>query len=130
MVVIRLKRAYEPPSDEDGHRVLVDRFWPRGLAKADARIHDWWKEAAPSDDLRRWFDHRPERFERFAALYEAELQRRIMPRLAERLARAPSDVVTLVYAARDARHNHAVVLQRVLNAWVGRRRGGPRQDGE
>src|SRR5580704_4886819 len=70
---VRLKRAYSPPSPEDGVRVLVDRLWPRGVRKADAAIDRWAKEVAPSTKLRRWFGHDPSRWEEFRRRYKAEL---------------------------------------------------------
>jgi uncharacterized protein YeaO (DUF488 family) len=110
---IHLKRAYEPPSPEDGHRVLVDRLWPRGLRKADAAIDRWLKELAPSTALRQWFGHDPTRWEEFGRRYRSELKS--FPELLDELRRiATRGRLTLVYAARDARHNDAVVLRGVL----------------
>lgn len=110
---VRLKRAYDPPSSGDGIRVLVDRLWPRGVAKADAAIDEWLKEIAPSTELRQWFGHDPEKWEEFRRRYRAELT----PRGAElnRLRNlAHKGVLTLVYAAHDEEHNDAVVLREVL----------------
>jgi len=113
--VIRIKRAYEPASGGDGHRVLVERLWPRGLRKADAHIDEWRKDVAPSHELRRWFGHDPERFDEFRERYERELRsapaRAALTQLARRAARG---AVTLVYAAHDERHNSAVVLAQHL----------------
>ena len=123
---IAVKRVYEPPTPEDGRRVLVDRVWPRGLRRADARIDRWAKELAPSTGLRRWFGHRPERFAEFRERYRDELGGRD-DELDELLAEAP---LTLLYAARDERHNNARVLaelveeRRKARARPGRR--GPR----
>ena len=116
---IELKRVYEPPSPEDGRRVLVDRLWPRGLKKEGARLFAWCKEAAPSPDLRAWFGHRTERFEEFRARYEAELQddpdrRRAVDEILEWAAGGGR--LTLLYAAKDERHNQAVVLRDHLRA--------------
>lgn len=72
---VRVRRVYDPPEPADGARVLVDRLWPRGLAKADARLTAWCKDAAPSTELRRWYAHRPERFAEFAERYRVELDR-------------------------------------------------------
>ena len=110
---IRLKRAYLPPSPEDGLRVLVDRLWPRGVRKADAAIDRWLKEVAPSTELRRWFGHDPGRWEEFRRRYEAELSSRVAL-LDELRAIARSGRLTLVFAARDALHNDAVVLRDLL----------------
>ncbi len=110
---IRLKRAYAPPSDEDGVRVLVDRLWPRGLRKSDAAIDHWLKDIAPSAELRRWFGHDPERWPEFRRRYRAELARkRDMLEELRRIARERP--LTLVYAARDELHNDAVVLRDVI----------------
>ncbi len=110
---ILLKRAYDPPSPEDGLRVLVDRLWPRGLRKADAAIDRWLKEIAPTAELRRWFGHDPSRWEEFRRRYRAELATH--PDLLNELRRlAGGSRVTLVYSARDEHHNDAIVLREVL----------------
>ena len=110
--MIRTKRVYEPPASEDGTRVLVDRLWPRGLSKDEARI-DWWaRELAPSDKLRRWFGHSPPRFRQFVERYKLELN---SGEAAARLrALAARQTLTLVYAARDERHNNARALVEIL----------------
>ena len=110
---VRLKRVYEPAEDADGYRVLVDRLWPRGVSRERARLDRWEKELAPSADLRTWFGHDPDRFEEFRKRYLEEL-RRHRSRLTELRRRARSGTLTLVYAARDAEHNDAVVLAEVL----------------
>jgi uncharacterized protein YeaO (DUF488 family) len=121
-LVIRLKRAREPAARGDGDRVLVDRLWPRGLRKADARINEWLKDVAPSHELRRWFGHDPERFAEFRERYRRELcAEPARTALAELRRRAAGGTVTLVYAARDDQHNNAVVLAQELS----RRRGRP-----
>jgi uncharacterized protein YeaO (DUF488 family) len=110
---VRLKRAYEPPASDDGTRVLVDRLWPRGVAKADAALDEWMKDIAPSAELRQWFAHDPARWDEFRARYARELQAHedLVTKLRE-LARRGR--VTLVYSARDEAHNDAVVLRDVL----------------
>lgn len=115
MPVIRCKRAYEPPSSDDGPRILVDRLWPRGLRREGAHVDVWARELAPSDDLRRWFGHDPERFAEFRRRYRAELrkQRELLQELAEK---AGTGSLTLLYAARDHEHNNAVVLAEVLRS--------------
>jgi uncharacterized protein YeaO (DUF488 family) len=110
---VRMKRAYDEASPSDGYRVLVDRLWPRGVSKARARLDEWEKELAPSAELRTWFDHDPARFPEFRRRYVAELQHQ-RPRLAELRRRARTGTLTLVYAARDAEHNDAVVLADVI----------------
>lgn len=110
MSSIAIKRAYEPPSARDGTRILVDRLWPRGLSRAKAALDGWNKDVAPSPGLRKWFGHKPERFEEFAKRYRAELRHN--PALDE-LKRLKGKV-TLVYGARDPAINHAVVLAKLL----------------
>lgn len=114
--IIRIKRIYERPSPEDGMRILVDRLWPRGISKQQAAIDEWIKEIAPSPELRKWFGHQPERFAGFIHRYERELAEDpvrygLAERIRELAARQP---VTLVYAAKDPVHNHAIVLKRWL----------------
>jgi uncharacterized protein YeaO (DUF488 family) len=110
---VRLKRAYELPSPTDGTRVLVDRLWPRGISKRDLAITDWLKEVAPSNELRQWFGHVPERWEGFRRRYKNELAHRAVGLNALR-KRAQDGTLTLVYAARDEAHNEAVVLRDML----------------
>jgi uncharacterized protein YeaO (DUF488 family) len=110
---IRLKRAYRPPSSGDGMRILVDRLWPRGIRKSDAAIDRWAKSTAPSAGLREWFGHDPARWREFRRRYAAEL-RHHPDELAELRALAHRGPITLVFAARDERHNDAVVLRSVL----------------
>ncbi len=110
---MELKRAYEPPSPDDGMRVLVDRLWPRGLSKEQLAVDLWLKEVAPSDELRHWYGHEPSRWKSFAAKYRAELaQRTDLLRLLDELRRRGQ--VTLLYGARDTTGNNAVVLREVL----------------
>jgi DNA-3-methyladenine glycosylase len=113
MGTVRLARVYDPPGDDDGFRVLVDRVWPRGVRKADAHVDLWLREVGPSAELRRWFGHDPARFEEFARRYRAELAGN--PATEElRAAVREHPRVTLVYGARDTEHNQAVVLAGVL----------------
>jgi uncharacterized protein YeaO (DUF488 family) len=114
---IELKRAYEEPSVKDGKRVLVDRLWPRGISKAEARIDLWLKDLAPSNQLRRWFGHRPEYFALFRKRYFKELS---SPKAAAALNQLYSlarrnNTVTLLYAAKDEQHNNALVLKELLD---------------
>jgi uncharacterized protein YeaO (DUF488 family) len=113
--MINLKRVYEKPVRSDGVRVLVERLWPRGLRKEDARIDQWIKEIAPSTELRKWFGHDPVRWEEFEHRYTTEL-RGHGEKLAQLRRLARGATLTLVYAARDEAHNSAVVLARVLRA--------------
>jgi uncharacterized protein YeaO (DUF488 family) len=115
---VRLKRAYEPPAPDDGERILVDRLWPRGVSKAHAAIDAWMKDIAPSTALRQWFGHDPARWDSFRDRYAEEL--RVHSDLVEQLRdRARRGPITLVYSARDAQHNDAVVLREIV---LGRRR--------
>jgi uncharacterized protein YeaO (DUF488 family) len=110
---VRVKRVYEPAADSDGDRVLIDRIWPRGLTRERARLDDWARELAPSTELRRWFAHDPARFNEFRRRYTGELAAH-EDKLRELRRRARSGALTLVYAARDAEHNDAVVLADIL----------------
>jgi uncharacterized protein YeaO (DUF488 family) len=125
-MAVRSKRAYEPPEPSDGYRVLVDRLWPRGVAKDDARLDEWARELAPSPELRKWFGHDPGRFEEFRRRYLEELAAH-EDKLDELRRRARGGTVTLVYAARDTEHNDAVVLVELLRrrAPLRRPRGAP-----
>jgi uncharacterized protein YeaO (DUF488 family) len=118
---VRLKRAYEAPAPADGYRVLIDRLWPRGISREQAKLDAWERELAPSPDLRRWFGHDPERFDEFRRRYMEEL-RAERPRLAALRRRAREGTLTLVYGARDADHNDAVVVAEVLRRGLPRRR--------
>ncbi|HYU95628.1 MAG TPA: DUF488 domain-containing protein [Sphingomicrobium sp.] len=110
---VRLKRAYEPPERADGTRILVDRLWPRGVSKAKARLDEWFKEIAPSAELRTWFGHDPNRWDEFRRRYRAELARHsnILKDFRRRAREGP---ITLVYSAKDEVHNDAVVLRNVI----------------
>ena len=110
---VRIKRAYADAGPDDGFRVLIDRMWPRGVSRDRAHVDDWAKDLAPSDRLRRWFGHDPERFDEFRARYREELRAQ-EDRVAGLAARAAREPVTLVYGARDERHNNAVVLAELL----------------
>ena len=108
---LRMRRVYDDLSPDDGTRVLVDRIWPRGLAKATARIDEWAKVVAPSTELRRWYGHDPSRFEEFRRRYQAELaepERQGAVRHLRELAR--SGPLTLLTATKDIEHSQAAVL--------------------
>lgn len=113
---IQIKRAYEPPASTDGTRILVDRLWPRGVKRATLALDAWLKDAAPSPALRQWFHRDPQsRWREFQARYRAELQAH--PQFLQPLyAAARRGPLTLVYGARDASHNHAIVLRDYLLA--------------
>lgn len=113
MEKISIKRIYEKPLETDGYRVLVDRLWPRGVSKSNAKLDEWNKEIAPSTELRKWFDHKDEHFVLFSKRYKEELlaKDKELARL-----RSISNIkpLTLLYGARDPKVNHATVLKDVL----------------
>ena|SRR5258705_8567156 len=110
---IKIKRVYEPTDKFDGTRILVDRLWPRGLTKAKASVDLWLKEIAPSAELREWFGHDIRKWKRFRGRYQTELRHNAdLTILLKRKAR--DGLITLVYAARDERHNEALVLKQFL----------------
>jgi uncharacterized protein YeaO (DUF488 family) len=110
---IKIKRIYDEQSEDDGYRVLVDRLWPRGISKKDANLREWNKEIAPSSELRKWFDHKEERFQEFALRYREELKEK-EDVLNELRKIAKNEPVCLLYAAKDPELNQAVVLRDVL----------------
>ncbi|MBP2242509.1 uncharacterized protein YeaO (DUF488 family) [Cytobacillus eiseniae] len=116
MTEIYIKRIYEPYEPKDGYRILVDRLWPRGISKNEAKLAMWAKEVAPSDKLRKWFGHRSELFDAFRSKYLEELQNdSIKSQQVERICSiASEDIVTLVYAAKDPIHNNAYILKEEL----------------
>jgi uncharacterized protein YeaO (DUF488 family) len=110
---IALKRAYDPPAEGDGHRILVDRVWPRGITKAELRIDAWRKDLAPSDGLRTWFGHDPAKWNAFRERYGDEIARH-EDALEPLIEMARAGHVTLVFGARDTEHNNAVALKEQL----------------
>ena len=110
---IHIKRVYEKAERDDGARILVDRLWPRGLSKDSVRMDDWLRDIAPSDSLRKWYGHKPERWPQFRRRYSEEL-REHAAELDELRDLARHDPVTLVFGARDEIHNDAVVLRELL----------------
>jgi uncharacterized protein YeaO (DUF488 family) len=112
--MILIKRAYDPVESSDGARFLVDRLWPRGLGKEALAIVWWCKEAAPSNELRRWYHHDPEQWDEFRRRYFEELEAH--PTAWQPLVDAANDRdVTLLYASKHAEHNNAVALKEFLN---------------
>jgi len=107
---VSIARVYDAPSEANGARLLIDRLWPRGVRKADLVFDDWIGEAAPSSALRKWFDHDPEKWGVFNTRYRAELNENEAA-VARCLAWCQKGPVVLLYAARDPKHNHALVLQ-------------------
>jgi len=112
--MIKIKRAYESSSEDDGFRILVDRIWPRGVSKEKANLDTWMKEIAPSNDLRKWFAHDPKKWKEFENKYRDELKDK--SELINEIKDIEKDKgkVTLIYSAKDKEHNNAVVLEHKL----------------
>ncbi len=120
--MVRIKRVYETPVRQDGVRVLVDRLWPRGLTKAKASVDLWLRELAPSNELRSWYAHDPDRWQEFRRRYLRELrdeEKRVFLAELRRMVRAGT--VTLLFAAKDEQHSNAAVLASFLQRRVPRR---------
>ena len=113
--MFKVKRVYERAGPEDGARVLVDRLWPRGVSKTQAKMNLWLRDAAPSDALRKWFAHDPRKWEAFRRRYQTELKTK--PEVLETLKglEQKRQMVTLLFAASDPHHNNAIVLAGILN---------------
>ena len=110
---IKLKRAYDTPAPEDGMRILVDRLWPRGLSKQRAAIDQWMKDISPSTELRKWFGHDPARWDEFRRRYAKEVHQHaeLLDQLRSLAREGP---ITLVYSARDEKHNDAIELRELI----------------
>jgi uncharacterized protein YeaO (DUF488 family) len=113
-MTLRSKRIYEPKDEKDGLRILVDRLWPRGLKKQEAAVDIWLKDIAPSPALRRWFGHDPAKWTEFQGRYREELDKN-SPVVEELRRHIGQSDATLLYAAKDEDHNHAIVLQRFID---------------
>ena len=111
--MIQVKRAYEPPARNDGHRFLVDHLWPRGIKKGTLKVEGWVKAVSPSNELRRWFRHDPAKWKEFQRRYASELDKKPAS-WKPLLQAAKAGDVTLVFGARDEEHNDAVVLREIL----------------
>lgn len=112
---IQTKRAYEAPAPGDGYRVLVDGLWPRGLSKEKLKIDEWMRDIAPSARLRKWYGHKPEKWQQFRERFRAELTKSPHRELLQQLtARARRGKVTLVFGARDAERSNAAVLAELV----------------
>ncbi len=122
--MLKLKRVYDGAEPSDGYRILVDRLWPRGMSKQKASVDLWLKEIAPSDGLRKWFAHDPDRWTEFQKRYRTELRKQTeLTKEIKQLERKHHSI-TLVYSARDEEHNQAVALRAYL-LWRGQGRGHP-----
>ncbi|AGA68944.1 hypothetical protein Desdi_1446 [Desulfitobacterium dichloroeliminans LMG P-21439] len=119
-MALQIKRVYDSFQESDGMRLLVDRLWPRGITKENAHLDGWVKELAPSHQLRIWFGHRAENFEKFAMLYQEELDATTEAQAAARqvILQSKENKVTLLYGAKDPQVNHAIILKEYLEAKV------------
>ena len=108
--MIKIKRVYEKPTEDDGYRILVDRLWPRGVAKNKAKIDLWLKQVSPSNELRKWFSHDAEKWDEFKKKYHSELKSEKISLQKIKQIEKENKIITLVYAAKDDRHNNAIVL--------------------
>jgi uncharacterized protein YeaO (DUF488 family) len=114
--MIHIARVYQPPGKRDGPRVLVDRLWPRGLTKHAAEVDEWMREVAPSNELRKWFAHKVERWAEFKKRYRAELAKKKYLIESLRALERKHGALTLLFSAKDEQHNQAVVLRDLLRA--------------
>ncbi|MGC1619211.1 MAG: DUF488 family protein [Candidatus Acidiferrum sp.] len=112
--MIKIKRVYERPAKEDGWRVLVDRLWPRGMKKEAAHLDEWMKDVAPSDALRKWFGHEPEKWNDFQKRYRSELAKKKELVAAIKKMEKEHGTLTLLFGAKDEEHNQAVALAHLL----------------
>src|SRR5215472_7692295 len=110
---VKVKRVYDKPGKSDGHRLLVDRIWPRGLKKSEARINEWPREIAPSTGLRKWFKHDPGKWEQFKKRYAGELEEH-RAEVVKLVREAKKRSVTLLFAAKDTKHNNARALKQYV----------------
>ncbi|GHP13627.1 hypothetical protein YK48G_10520 [Lentilactobacillus fungorum] len=121
MTSLKLERIYDKPQDLSGYRILVDRLWPRGISKVNAKLDEWEKEIAPSKELRAWFAHDPAKFSAFKEKYVTELDTN--PKTADFVQligdKLKNDNVILLYGAKDRENNQAVVLKQYLNTHLG-----------
>ncbi|MCS5708688.1 DUF488 family protein [Candidatus Berkiella cookevillensis] len=111
-MLIKLKRIYELPEKSDGFRILVDRLWPRGVKKESAKIDLWLKDIAPSPDLRIWYGHDPEKWAEFKKNYTKELNKK--KDLFQALFQSNRKIITLVFAAKEVKYSHALILQKYM----------------
>jgi uncharacterized protein YeaO (DUF488 family) len=112
--MIQIARIYEPAKESGGWRVLVDRLWPRGVKKENAHVDQWMKDIAPSEELRKWFGHKPERWPEFQMRYRAELAKKKELMAELKRAQKTHGTLTLLFGAKDKEHNQAVVLLNVI----------------
>ena len=112
--MVKIKRIYDPVSSDDGKRILIDRLWPRGVKKEEAKIDEWLRDVAPSDELRKWFSHDPSKYQEFKKRYVKELEKK--SELVEKVKKeAKKETVTLLFSAKDTEHNNATALKEILS---------------
>lgn len=113
--IVKTKRIYEDPSNRDGYRVLVDRLWPRGVSKEAAKLDEWLKELGPSDELRKWFNHDPDKFSEFKQRYKQQLKSKKREQALQKLTNLKKEkTLTLLFAAKEEKYNHTQILKEVL----------------
>ncbi len=112
--MVKIKRIYDPASRADGRRIYIDRLWPRGMKKEDAKMDEWLKELSPSDTLRKWFAHDPSKYVEFKRRYIKELRQQ-EETIAKLRKEARKETITLLFSAKDTEHNNATVLKEVLS---------------
>ena len=111
--MIEIKRIYDPASADDGKRIYIDRLWPRGMKKENVKIDEWLKEISPSDSLRKWFGHDPSKYAEFKRRYTKELEKH--SEILERIRKeGKKETVTLLFSAKDVKHNNATVMKEIL----------------
>jgi uncharacterized protein YeaO (DUF488 family) len=111
--MIKIKRIYDPASRDDGKRIYIDRLWPRGMKKEEVKMDEWLKDISPSDSLRKWFGHDPSKYAEFKSRYTKELEKH--SEVLERIRKeAKKETVTLLFSAKDVKHNNANVLRDLL----------------
>jgi uncharacterized protein YeaO (DUF488 family) len=115
IIVLKIKRVYDPPSKDDGKRILIDRLWPRGLRKKDAQIDDWIKEISPSNELRKWYGHDPAKWGEFKKRYFSELHGQ-PERIEEIVNASRKGTVTLLFGSKEERINNAEALKEYIEA--------------
>jgi uncharacterized protein YeaO (DUF488 family) len=112
--MVKIKRIYDPVSPDDGKRIYVDRLWPRGMKKEEAKMDEWLKDISPSDSLRKWFGHDPSKYKEFKSRYTKELEKH--SEILERIRKeSKKETVTLLFSAKDIEHNNATVLKEMLS---------------